>query len=523
MRKIVPLVLSLCLALLGTALAQVRGGELRYGRYADSLFLDPVLNDANLDIWVLTNLYDTLLQPTEDGTGVQPGLANEVTPSEDGLSYTVTLRPEIRFADGSPITAGDVKWSLDRARNPENGIWGFTLESIASIEAGDGEVTLTLSRPDATLPAALATFNAAIMSQALFEAAPGATDAEKAEAFAEMPVGSGPFVVSEWERGSYMVLERNPYYWELGDDGEPLPYLDRVRFEIVTDDNTRILQLQAGELEGAEFIPLSRVAELGADSRLNMELFPSTQVNTVLMNNRPELNDGTPNPLADVRVRQALNYATNKEALIQVVAFGNGTPMKSYMSSTTPLYDAAQTGYPYDLEQAQALLAEAGYEDGFEVSVLTTTGSANEVALATALQDMWGALNVRLSVEQLEAATETERYRNADFDMRVAGWTNDINDPSQITSYFAIFDNIESLYTGFQNDEIDTLFAQSQEELDTDARAELYRQIQTIYMDAAPIVFLYETPFPVALQASVKGFVQIPLGNNIFKGAYLEP
>ena len=162
-------------------------------------------------------------------------------------------------------------------------------------------------------------------------------------------------------------------------------------------------------------------------------------------------------------------------------------------------------------------------EDGFEVSVLTTTGSANEVALATALQDMWGALNVRLTVEQLEAATETERYRNADFDMRVAGWTNDINDPSQITSYFAIFDNIESLYTGFQDDEIDTLFAQSQEELDTDARAELYRQIQTIYMDAAPIVFLYENPFPVALQASVKGFVQIPLGNNIFKGAYLEP
>ncbi len=96
MRRTVPLFLSLCLALLGSALAQVRGGELRYGRYADSLFLDPVLNDANLDIWVLTNLYDTLLQPTEDGTGVQPGLATEVTPSADGLVYTVTLRPDIR-------------------------------------------------------------------------------------------------------------------------------------------------------------------------------------------------------------------------------------------------------------------------------------------------------------------------------------------------------------------------------------------------------------------------------------------
>jgi peptide/nickel transport system substrate-binding protein len=360
------------------------------------------------------------------------------------------------------------------------------------------------------------------MSRALFEAAPGETDAEKAEAFAESPIGSGPFVISEWQRGSYMVMERNPYYWEMGEDGEPLPYLDRVRFEIITDDNTRILRLQANEIQGAEFIPLSRVTELAADPRLTMELFPSTRVNTVLMNNRPELNDGTVNPLSDERVRKALNYATNKEALIQVVAFGNGTPMKSYMSSTTPLYDDTQTGYPYDLEQAQALLAEAGYEDGFDITVLTTTGSADEVALSTVLQDMWGELNVRLTIEQLEAATETERYRNADFDMRVAAWTNDINDPSQITSYFAIYDNIESLYTGFQSDEIDALFAQSQEELDTERRADLYRQIQTIYMDAAPIVFLYETPFPVALQSSVQGFVQIPLGNNIFKGAYLE-
>ena len=522
MRKTFPLLLTLLLALAGSAWAQVRGGELRYGRYADSMFLDPVLNDANLDIWILTNLYDTLLQPTEDGQDVQPGLATEVTSSGDGLTYTVTLRPGIKFADGSPITPEDVKWSLDRARNPENGIWNFLLTSIASIETADSGVTITLAHPDATLPAALATFNAAIMSKTLFEAAPGATDAEKAEAFAEKPIGSGPFMVSEWQRGSYMVLERNPYYWEMAADGQPLPYLDSVRFEIIADDNTRILRLQAGEIDGAEFIPLSRVAELGADSRLNMELFPSTQVNTVLMNNRPKLSDGSPNPLSDLRVRQALNYATNKEALIQVVAFGNGTPMKSYMSSTTPLYDGTQTGYPTDLEKAQALLAEAGYADGFDVSIIATTGSANDVALATALQDMWGALNVRVSVEQLEAATEAERYRSADFDMRIAGWTNDINDPSEITSYFAIYDNNESLYTGFQSDEIDTLFAQSQKELDTSKRAELYQQIQTIYMDAAPIVFLYESPYPVALQTAVKGFVQIPLGNNIFKGAYLE-
>ena len=507
--------------LMGFGFAQQRGGELTFGRAADSLFLDPVLNDANLDIWVLTNLYDTLLQPTEDGAGVKPGLASEWSFSEDGTALTLTLRDGIKFADGSPITAEDVKWNLDRARDPENGIWNFTLESVESVEAGDGTVTVNLSRPDPTIEPALAMFNSAIMPKALFEATPGATPRDQAEAFAEHPIGSGAFVLKEWQRGSYMVLERNPYYWEMGADGQPLPYLDTLRFEIIPDDNTRILRLQSGEIQAAEFIPLSRTAELAADSRLNMELFPSTQVNNVLMNNRETLNDGTPNPLSDERVRKALNYATNKEALIQVVAFGNGTPSQSYMSTTTPYY-AAQEGYPYDAEKAKALLQEAGYADGFTVTAIATAGSQNDLALLTALQSMWGGVGVKLEIEQLEAATKTERYRNNDFQMRTSGWTNDINDPSQITSYFAVFDNIESLHTGFQSDEIDTLFAESQQTLDPAKRAEQYARIQEIFMDAAPIIFLYETPYPVAMTKNVGGFVQIPLGNYIFKEAYLE-
>ena len=143
-----------------------------------------------------------------------------------------------------------------------------------------------------------------------------------------------------------------------------------MRFEIVPDDNTRILKLQAGELQGAEFIPLSRVAELKANPKLNMMLFPSTKVNDIIMNNRPKLKDGTANPLSDVRVRQALNYAVNRDALIQLVTYGTGKPMKSYMSSTTPLFDSAQKGFTYDLAKAKALLAAAGYTNGFDVTML---------------------------------------------------------------------------------------------------------------------------------------------------------
>ena len=503
------------------AAATKSGGSITFGRYADSLFLDPVLNDANLDIWILNSLYDTLLQSTKDGTGVEPMLATGYEAAADGLSYTVTLRDGIKFADGSPITPADVIWSLDRARNPENGIWSFSLESVAAVEAvGDNQVVLKLNRQDPSIPAALAMFNSAIMPQALFEAAAGATDAEKAQAFAEKPVGSGPFLLTEWVRGSHMVMERNPYYWQVDADGVQLPYLDSVRFEVIPEDATRILKLQAGEIDAAEFIPLSRVAELKADANIDMQLFPSTKVSSLLINGRPELLDGTANPLSDVRVRQALNYATDKDAVIQLVTFGVGTPSRSYMSSTTPLF-AEQEMYPYNVDKAKELLADAGFADGFEVTCLAISGNADDAALLTAVQQMWAEVGVTLNIEQVDAATRTERYRANDFQMRTSAWTNDINDPSQITSYFAIYSVVESLHTGFQNAELEDLFTQSQKELDIAKRGEMYTRIQQIYVENAPIIFLYETAYPVAIRKNVQGFYQLPLGQNLFTAAYL--
>src|SRR3954453_23220520 len=138
---------GLLAALVGSAsqaaLAAQRGGELHYGRYADSLFLDPVLNDANVDIWILTNLYDTLLSPTADGKGIEPGLATAWKVSEDGSAVSLTLREGLQFSDGTPLTAEDVKWSLDRARDPNNGIWNFLVGSIDQVTV-DGPTAFTL-------------------------------------------------------------------------------------------------------------------------------------------------------------------------------------------------------------------------------------------------------------------------------------------------------------------------------------------------------------------------------------------
>ena len=510
------------IALAFAAQAQERGGTMTYGRYADSLFLDPVLNDANVDIWILSNLYDTLLLPSEDGQGVEPGLATEWSVAEDGLSVTLTLRDGIMFSDGSPITTADVAWSLNRARNPENGIWNFLLASVADVAATDDKtVTLTLSQPDPAIIPALTVFNSAILPQAAFEAAPGATDAEKAQAFSEAPIGSGPFVLESWDRGSTMRLVRNEHYWDLGEDGQPLPYLDGVTFEVIPDDATRILRLQSGEIDGAELIPFARVAELQGTPGIQMELFPSTRVEYITLNVRPEI-EGEPNPLADPLVREAMNYAANKEAIVQIVTFGVGTPQTSYMSTATPLHAGTEPLFPYDLARAQELMAQSGYPDGFSTTLLVLAGNQDEIGIGTALQQMWSQIGIDLELQQVDNATRTEEYRNGTFDMRVAAWTNDIADPGQITSYFAYSPTIDALHSGWKNDEVDQLFEASQSEIDVAARTEQYARIQEIFNTTGPTIPLYETPYPVALQERVHGFVQIPLGNNIFRSVWLD-
>jgi peptide/nickel transport system substrate-binding protein len=302
--------------------AATRGGTLVFGRAMESEFLDPAHTSQNADIWLSLNLYDTLLLASADGgSSVEPGLASAWKVSEDGKTITFTMRPGIKFSDGSPIEPSDVKWSLDRARAKDTG--GDFSSLLASIESIDtpapDQVIVHMRHPDPVILQALATFNSGIMPEKLLMAAPGATLDEKSKKFAEHPIGSGPFMLKSWQCNTEMVMSRNPYYWKTDAAGQKLPYLDAIRFVIIPDDATRILKLRAGELDIAEFVPYSRMAELKADSKLNMVLFPAAQTNYFTLNLRPTLKDGTKNPLADVRVCQALNYATNKDALIQVV------------------------------------------------------------------------------------------------------------------------------------------------------------------------------------------------------------
>jgi peptide/nickel transport system substrate-binding protein len=328
-------------------------------------------------------------------------------------------------------------------------------------------------------------------------------------------------MMTEWRRGQYMILRKNPHHWKTGEDGQPLPYLDEIRFEIIPDDATRLLKLRAGEIDGTEFVPYARVSELQNDPQLRMELWPSTRVRYLGYSCRPEYR-GARNPLAEVKVRQALNYAVNKDAIIAITTRGLGRPTRSFMSSTTPMFYGPGPLYAFDQARARALLAEAGFANGFELTCLALSGNQDDLNDTTAVQQMWAAVGVRLNIEQVDSATRTARYRAKDYQMRTAAWTDDIADPSEIASYFAYSPNIDCLYSGWKDARVDELYELSGRETDTARRTALFREMQERYTAAAPILFLYETPYPVAWRRNAQGFVQIPLGNNLFEAAYVQ-
>ena len=224
------------------------------------------------------------------------------------------------------------------------------------------------------------------------------------------------------------------------------------------------------------------------------------------------------------KVRQALNYATDKNAIIQITTHDVGKPMHSFMSSATPLHWSDGPLYPYDLAKAKAAAGGGRLRERLRDVKLTRAGrQRRRDRHRTALQQMWAQVGVKLSLEQVDNATRTDRYREGDFQMRLrpgptTSPTRARSPPTSSTSRTS-----SRCTRAGRTSEADKLFEQSQQETDAAKRADAVQaRSRQIYNESGPILYLYETPYPVALRKKVKGFVQIPLGNNIFAATSLE-
>jgi peptide/nickel transport system substrate-binding protein len=450
--------------------------------------LDPVVPSDNSAIWTILNLYDQLFRVAKDARSVEPDAVERYEVSADGLIYTFYLRDGLVFSDGTPVTMDDVIFSLQRMLASEH--WGWLFPEDAVIEALDtGTFQIQLKHPNAALINKLAGFWSSIVPRKSVEV--------MGEKFWEKPISSGPFRVKEWVRGRHITLERNPYYW-----GEPA-YLDEVELQLVTDDNTRMLKFQAGELDIATNVPFNQVAVIDASDGASVQIAPLLSVDFIGINaSRP--------PLDDVNVRLALNYATNKQAIIDAVLFGYGEEASTGLPKMM-FWEEPLQGYPYNLKLAREYLHKSSVPDGFEVAYAYRGDSVPDAQIGVLLQEQWRQIGVNLQLEPMEAAVLRQRMFNNDFDLGKLFNSADVIDPSQLSGVYLCRQTQQVM--GVCNEGIDQIYAESETMMAHAERAAAFHRMMQMANEWAIYIPLYNAPARTAISDRAHGFQVLPTGN----------
>ena len=398
----------------GAALAQQT--DISIGMVLEPPNLDPTAGAAAaIDEVVYANVFEGLTRFGPDGS-VIPGLAESWTVSEDGTTYTFTLRPGVTFHDGTAMTAEDVVFTLDRARaegstNAQPGLFA----NIVSVAAPDNlTVVVTLDGPDGAFPFDMAWGDAVIVAP------------ESAQTNATNPIGTGPFRFANWVQGDRVDLVRNDAYW-----GEPVA-LSAATFRFITDPNAAFAAMMAGDVDAFPNFPATEtLAQFEADPRFSV-IVGSTEGETILaMNNALA-------PLDDVRVRQAIALAVNRQDIIDGAMFGYGTPIGTHFAPHNPDYVDLLDLSPHDPERARALLAEAA-PDGLTLRLAlpppTYARRGGEI-IAAQLREV----GIETEITNMEWADWLERvFRGRDFDLTIISHTEpmDINIYARPDYYFA--------------------------------------------------------------------------------------
>lgn len=464
-------------------------------RAADDL--DPVTQDANPNIWAYMQIYQQLVRVNAAGDGFVPDLATSWKVSADGKIWTFALRPDAVFSTGDPVTSADVVWTFQRAHDL-NGPWQWALEPMQAITAVDAHtVAITLKEPFAPFLSDASLFSNSIGSVKAFKSA-------SHEEISNHPIGSGPYMLVDWKKGEQLTMRANPHYYTRG-----RPRTPELRIIYIPDDNTRTIALQSGRVDGIDYPPFSLLAALRNDPRIEVQLNPSTAVSHVLLN-------VTKAPLNNVKLRQALSYATDRAGIVKAVLYGNGTPATSFLPITTPFFDKGLKAYTLDLNKAQSLLKESGLSGPVTLHAMVQSGNADAQTSTTLLKAMWSKIGVNLEIEPLDRAAATQRMRNLDYQVYVGGWTNDVPDPSELAAYEFDYVTAKSYHTGYQSAAMTALIKQGERELDTAKRRQIYYKMQELAIADAPLIWLYYAPYTDALNKNMKGFIQLATGPWIF-------
>jgi peptide/nickel transport system substrate-binding protein len=493
------LIFALMLALAAPAAAQP-AGTLVVGLVAEPVNLDPAqVTDLNSNR-VGRRVVETLVTFPDESTQVVPGLAASWTISKDGLQYTFKLRSGIKFHDGTPLTAEAVKFSIERQINPEHPAHklgkypfaNFFFGNVKAVEAlSDERVAFLLKEPRASFLAILTAGAASIVSPtAVMKTGPD---------YPLQPVGTGPFKFASWDRGQRVVLEKNPAYWKF-----PVK-VDRVIYRPIVEDQARLTELLTGSLDVIVGVPPDFVGQLESGGKASVLKQVGAHVWYLGINNQKK-------PFDDKRVRQALNYAVNKDAIVRDVLKGTGTPSRGPVLPNTWAADAALKAYPYDPERARKLLTEAGYPNGFSTTLWVPesgSGMQSPVAMSTVMQSNLKAVGVNVALQTMEWGAFLAKLRSKEQELFALSWMAGTEDPDMVL--YPLLHSSQWTPNGpnralYKNPRFDDLLQQARLTTDQARRASLYKEAQRILVDDAPWVFVDHEIQIAALGRRVQGF-----------------
>jgi peptide/nickel transport system substrate-binding protein len=453
--------------------------------------LDPEQNSVNESIWIDQNLYSRLVAPDPSGTKIVPDLATSWDISSDQLTYTFHLRTA-KFSDGTPVTAQDAVWSIERAAKLDGG-WGFLIPAVKSITATDAStVVVKLSQPHAPLLADLAMYAFSVLPQKEVTA--------QGNDFFTHPVGSGPFVVTSDNPDSEVDFTANKYWYGTK------PKIKNVKLMIVTNDNTRLLDLQAGKVDVIENPPSNLVSQINANPKLQSDLFPSTRVDFIQLSLHNQY-------FKSEQVRQAVRYAVDLNEMNKLAYQNTATPATSFMPYKMQYWDASLPKPTVDISKAKSLLAQAGFPNGFTTNIITVSGDAAGQAEAVVIKSDLAKIGITVNIESYELVTAYAKEKTGDYGIGERYWTNDIIDPDEVVTFGVVADAGSDSFDTFWSDPTATKLATDARSEPSAQRQQTYSQIQQIVNTQTPYLPLEYPPFRYAQGKWVSGFAVSPLGN----------
>lgn len=476
---------------------------------SDEGTLDPGVTMDN-SAWKITYpTYERLVDYDGASTNVIPGLAKSWTVSKDGLTWTFTLNTGHKFADGTAVDANAVKFTFDRtlkiAKGPTD-VYGV----ISSVKVvNPTTVTFTLNKDFPPFLSTLAANYGGIVNPNVMKHQQNGDMGQNY--LASHTMGSGPYQLTDWKKGQYLKLGLNP-------NSAIKPDIKTVYFKIVGDSSAQRLQLEKGEIDVAEGIPVEQINDVKKLSNVNLIQNPSLLVDYVYLNS----SKGNA-ALKNVKVRQALSYAIDYKSLIQAVQQGYAKQMRGPIPEGMWGHDDSAMQYNHDVQKAKDLLQQAGVSN-LSLDLLYSDHATWWETEALTIQANLADIGVKVNLKKVAYATMRDMIDKGQFDLSLGMWSPDYGDPFMFMNDW--FDSNNFGLAGnrafYKNDQVDKLIRQAASINDQAERTKLYQQAQNIVINEAPYIYLYQKNFLLPVNKQIKGFVYNPMLDGIYNIAQIS-